>query len=116
MSQKDFDSMLNDAVSEALSQLGETVKQTLYYYLEKNFNLRSDDLTRNPREFSSAMSALLGPGADPLEGTILRGLSTRIDIRITVEPTSRDDRFADFIKQAAELYQSSSRNRMSVPP
>jgi hypothetical protein len=106
MSRNDFDEMLDNAVSEALSQLGETVKQTILYYLERNFNMKPEEVPRRPTEFANALSALLGSGADPLENIIIQTLYTKIDVRITVQLPSQDTDFIDFIRRAREFHQS----------
>ena len=108
MSQSDFDEMLDNAVSETLSRLGDAVKRTILYYLERNFNLKADEVPRRPTEFANALSALLGPGTDPLEHIIIQALYAKIDVRIVVQLPSQDADFVDFIRQARDLHETRS--------
>ena len=108
MPQNDFDEMLDKAVSETLSQLGETVKRTILYYLERNFNLKPDEVPRRPTEFANALSALLGPGADPLENIIIQALYAKIDVKVVVQLPSQDAGFVDFVRRARNLHETRS--------
>lgn len=93
-----------------MSQMGETVKKTLSFYLEKTFNLKGDEIPRKPEEFDTAVNALLGSGASPLEASILRNLSARIDINITMVIKNSEERFPESVSRAEELYLSRNRS------
>ncbi len=110
MSGEDFDRMLNDSVDDAMSQLGETVKRTLSFYFERCFNLKTEEIPRKPQEFDSAVNALLGSGATPLKTAILRNLSAKIDINVTMLIKSSEERFPESVNRAQELYQTKQRS------
>jgi hypothetical protein len=106
MPDQSFDDFFCDAISEALSDLGDAVKQVICYYLEKSFKLHIQDIPGRKDEFAKAIDELLGPGAEPLEDLIIRKLIERIDVKITLLPESSGECFVDSVKRAAEIYQS----------
>jgi hypothetical protein len=107
MPEQDFENVLNDAVADTMSQLGETVRRTLSFYLEHTFNIKAEDIPHKTEEFDSAVNALLGPGAAPLESAILRRLSAKIDVNVTMIIKSSEERFPTSVNRAEELYRSS---------
>jgi len=106
MPSDEFEKILNQAVDDAMSQLGETVRKTLSFYLRTTFDLKSEEIPRKTEEFDHAVNTLLGSGATHLESSILRNLSARIDVNVTMLINGSEVRFADSISKAEELYQS----------
>jgi hypothetical protein len=93
-----------------MSQLGETVKRTLSFYLEHTFNIKTEEIPHKTEQFDSAVNALLGAGAIPLESAILHRLSAKIDINVTLIIKSSEERFPESVNRAEELYKSGQRS------
>ncbi len=110
MSGESFDKILNESVDDAMSQLGETVRRTLSFYFEQCFNLKTEEIPSRPEDFDSAANALLGSGATPLKTAILRNLSAKIDINVTMLIKSSEERFPESVSRAQELYQTKQRS------
>lgn len=103
---ENFEEILNDAVDDAMSQLGETVKRTLSFYLSQSFNIKTEEIRQKTKEFDSAVNTLLGSGAPHLEAAILRNLSAKIDINMSVLVKSSEEPFPDIVNRAEELHRT----------
>jgi hypothetical protein len=71
---QDFEELLSEAVDEALSSLGESAKQVIYYYLENSFNLNKEEIPNRINDFATAIERFFGIGANLLETSILKQL------------------------------------------
>ena len=71
---RSFEELLNEAVEEGLSSLGESAKQAIYYYLEKGFNLNRQEIPYKVKDFATAIEKFFGVGANFLETLILKQL------------------------------------------
>src|SRR3972149_9097720 len=69
-----FERCLTEAVDEALSALGESPKQSVFFHLEKDFCIRQQDISDNIGAFDGALRRLFGIGANFLEILIMRKL------------------------------------------
>lgn len=75
---RDFESFLLEAVDDGLSSLGESSKQTIYYHLEKSFNLRREDIPTRINAFTQAIENIFGVGANFVEVLIMKKLYDKI--------------------------------------
>jgi hypothetical protein len=75
---KDFERLLLDAIDEGLSSLGESSKQTIYYHLERSFNLRREDIPTRIIAFTQAIENIFGVGANFVEILIMKKLYEKI--------------------------------------
>ena len=71
---RSFEELLNEAVEEGLSSLGESAKQATYYYLEKGFSLDRQKIPYKVKDFATAIEKFFGVGANFLEMLILKQL------------------------------------------
>jgi hypothetical protein len=76
----DFEKLLVESVNEALSSLGESPKQAIFFYLEKSFSIKQQEISRNIEAFDSALRTVFGVGADFLETLIIRRLNEKADL------------------------------------
>ncbi|MFB3889214.1 MAG: hypothetical protein ACE14S_06960 [Candidatus Bathyarchaeia archaeon] len=76
----DFPRLLNESVSEALSSLGESPKQTLLFHLEKNFSISQNAISDNVGAFDHALRSIFGASARLLESIIIRRLDQKAGI------------------------------------
>jgi len=76
----EFDSILLEAIDEALSILGEEPKSALYSHLEKLSDLPKSEIPSRIEEFSSAIRNLFGLGSDFLEILIMKSLHSKVAV------------------------------------
>jgi hypothetical protein len=67
-----FDKILLKAIDEAFSILGESTKTAIYYYLEKTYKIKKQDIPNKIEKFTEAIEKLLGTGAKIVEIRIMK--------------------------------------------
>lgn len=67
-----FSRLLLEAVDEALSSLGDSVKQTIYFHLQKTFEINKQEIPDKIEEFANALEEMFGLGAKLLEIRIMK--------------------------------------------
>ena len=67
MSRNVTDEMVLDVIDKGLSALGESPKQAIWYYLEKDFKINSHQLPENLDAFEGALQKVFGLGYSFLE-------------------------------------------------
>ena len=93
---RSFEELLNEAVEEGLSSLGESAKQATYYYLEKGFNLNKQEIPYKIKDFATAIEKFFGVGANFLEMLILKQLYEKAGQSFNLD-TSEDVNFSERI-------------------
>jgi hypothetical protein len=73
-----FDEFLSQAIDEALSSLGEPVKNSLYQRLEVDFNIQKNEIPEKIEVFSNIIHKIFGLGACRLERKFLKNLNTKV--------------------------------------
>jgi hypothetical protein len=76
----DFDNLLLEAIDEGLSSLGESSKQAIYFYLEKIFKIKKEDIPYKIETFAGAIETIFGPGANFLEIQIMKRLYEKVGV------------------------------------
>lgn len=79
-----FDEFLLEAIDEALSSLGDPIKNTLYFQLEESFKIPKDEIPKHIDGFSDFLYELFGLGASRLEAECMRNLHSNINVNIQV--------------------------------
>ena len=64
---QDFDGLLLEAIDEGLSSISLALRDKVYFFLERDFGIKKDQIPSRLEEFSSAIRVMLGSGAMPLE-------------------------------------------------
>ena len=100
MRKLDFDRTFLEAVDHALLSLGESPREAIYYHLDKSFKLHKEEIPAVTSEFSQALNAIFGPGAEIIERIIVKDLYSKLNLDFE-EKTSLE--FADCISVAREL-------------
>ncbi len=75
---KKFEIVLAEAVDEALSSLGVTVKTSIYFHLEHKFIIPKQDIPFRIDDFSDALERIFGVAAKYLEILIMKKLHEKI--------------------------------------
>ncbi len=78
MPKRDFEKLLIQAVDEGLSSLGESSRHAVYFYLEKKFDLKKQEIPDKIKIFADAIEKIFGSGADFLELLIMKNLYEKV--------------------------------------
>jgi hypothetical protein len=78
---KKFEDVLLETLDEALSTLGETVKKSIYFHLQREFLIAKQDIPYKINDFSDALEQIFGSGARTLEILIMTKLHQKIRSR-----------------------------------
>jgi hypothetical protein len=76
---KKFEEVFQESVDEAFSSLGETVKTSLYFYLEHKFMINRQDMPYRIQDFLDALEGIFGLGAKHLELLIMKNLYKNVN-------------------------------------
>jgi len=78
-------------IDEALAKLGGSVKESIYFYLKRDFGLDRSQIPANLTEFHRALNAIFGRrGAKVIEKMILAELENRLKIRVDSKLTLKE--------------------------
>ena len=75
---KKFEAVLLEAVDDAFSTLGESVKTSIYFHLEHKFIIPKQDIPYRIDDFSDALERIFGMAAKYLEILIMKKLHEKI--------------------------------------
>ena len=77
-SKSSFDSILAQAIDEALLSLGEAPKTAIYHYLEKECGILKQEIPERIEDLSDALEKIFGLGARNLEILFMKYLHAKI--------------------------------------
>lgn len=77
---RSFEQILLEAIDEALSSLGESVKKSIYFHVENSFNIKRQEIPQRLADFSEALERIFGPGARHLEISFMKSLHAKIKV------------------------------------
>ena len=80
--QEKFDQFLGEAIDEALSSLGEPVKNAVYQHLQNDFSIEKNQIPSKIDEFSDIIHKIFGLGASRLEIKFMKNLNSKIEANI----------------------------------
>lgn len=75
---KAFEKLLTEAVDEALTSLGESAKQAIYFHLENKFKIAKKDIPYRLEDFADGLEKIFGLGAHFIEILIMKSLFEEI--------------------------------------
>ena len=110
-----FDEALIEAIDEALSPLGDNIKNTVYFKLEDSFKIPKDEIPTHIDGFADFLIKIFGLGASILEINCMRNLHSRINVNIQV--TEEEGSVSKWITEGMtfEDYVCSVRNNYCNP-
>ena len=79
--QERFDTLLVEAIDEAITSLGEPVKNTLYFHLDNDFKIKKQTIPEHITEFSEIIHKIFGLGASRLEIKTLKNLNAKVRMK-----------------------------------
>jgi hypothetical protein len=82
---REFDKLLLSAIDEALTSLGESVKQSIYFHIENRFSVARNEIPENLAEFQGGLEKIFGTGAQFIEILIMKNLHSKIGLPLKME-------------------------------
>jgi hypothetical protein len=101
---RDFEKLLLEAIDDGLSALGESAKQSIYYHLEKSFNIKKVEIPGRLIAFTQAIENIFGGGANFIEILIMKRLYEKVDGVIELKE-SEELGFIAYVAAAKRVYQ-----------
>jgi len=101
-----FEELLLEAVDEALSSLGDSPKQVIYFYLEKTFKIKKIDIPNKIDGFTNAIEKIFGYGAKHLEIQIMKRLYEKVGHDFEYFPEKDDLLFTEYIEACMQICRS----------
>ena len=98
-----FEKLLLESIDEALSSLGMSTKH-IYFHLEKDFNIKKQDIPHKIEEFADAIEKIFGLGARVLEIQIMKRLYQKVGP--FKHFPERNLTFTEYVEAAGYLYAS----------
>ncbi len=95
-----FQKFLLEAVDEGLSSLGDSSKKAVYFYLEKAFKIKKQNIPNKIDEFTDAIERIFGHGAKVLEIQIMKKLYEKIGSDFAYFPETDELLFSKYIEVA----------------
>ncbi len=102
MPKQDIEQFLMEAVDEALSSLGNSPKQAIFYYLDENFNVKKEEIASKTQPFVNALEKIFGPGSTFLEALIIKRLEEKLEARMKKRMPKRA-KLCEYIAMAKDL-------------
>ncbi len=96
LSKHDFEKLLLEAIDEGLGSLGDSSRQSIYFHLDKSFNIKKDQIPEKIHTFESAIESIFGLGANFLELLIMRRLHEKVGQEVEM-PVSETLVFAEYV-------------------
>lgn len=101
----EFDKLLLSAIDEALTSLGESVKQSIYFHMEHKFNLPRDAIPMNLEEFQEGLERIFGTGSRFIEILIMKNLHSKVGLQVKIEGEQ-----LEFVKYVAAVRKGFRKN------
>jgi hypothetical protein len=101
--EKNFETLLIEAVDEALASLGDSAKKAIYFHLKNKFQISRRAIPNHLEIFEDGLEKIFGEGAQFLEILIMKGLYKRIGKEIEWHYDSKLV-FSEYITAAKNTY------------
>jgi len=101
------DRIVLDVIDEALSILGNKGKESVYYFMEREYLLEKEDIPSNLRKFHDCLRLVFGVGANVLEKHIISTLMKKASVELEL------DADLDFV-ESMEIVRGIIRKRISM--
>jgi hypothetical protein len=97
---REFDQLLVNAIDDALNSLGDSVKQSIYFHIEKKFNVTRNEIPENLEEFQGGLEKIFGMGAKFIEILIMKNLHSKIEVPLAIESDQLEFvKYVDAVKE-----------------
>lgn len=78
MAKKAFEKLLLETIDDALSSLGDSAKQSIYFHIENNSKIAKNDIPYHIEDFADGLEKIFGLGAKFLEILIMKKLYEKV--------------------------------------
>jgi len=103
LAKKAFEELLLEAVDEALSSLGESAKQSIYFHLENRFKIAKNDIPYRLEDFHDGLEKIFGLGAHFIEILIMKSLFEKVGQPLEWNE-NKELLFIDYVSAAKQGY------------
>jgi hypothetical protein len=100
---KAFENLLIEAVDEALTSLGESAKQAIYFHLENKFKIAKKDIPCRLEDFTDGLEKIFGLGAHFIEILVMKSLFEKIGQPLEWNQ-SKELMFVEYVAAAKQSY------------
>lgn len=100
---KTFDRILLGAVDDALTLLGDSAKQSIYFHLEDKFGIKKNEIPHRLEDFEAGLEKIFGIGAGFLEIMIMKNLYSKIEQPLEWDE-SKEVVFVDYVAAAKQSF------------
>jgi predicted RND superfamily exporter protein len=90
------------AIDEALSSLGESAKQSIYFHIETS-NVTRNKIPENIQEFQTGLEKIFGVGARFIEILIMKNLYAKIGQPLIMEKSEQLE-FIEYVNTAKQSF------------
>jgi hypothetical protein len=97
-----FDKLLLGVIDEALSSLGESVRQAIFFHIENEFSVNRNEIPRNLRAFQEGLEKIFGAGARFIEVLIIKNLHAMTGNSLVMRKSELE--FIKYIDAAKQSY------------
>ncbi len=101
------DRIVLEAIDEALSILGDKGRESIYYFIEREYLIEKEDIPSNLEKFSDCLHLIFGIGSNVLERHIINTLKKKADVEVKLD----DD--LDFV-ESMEIIRGIIRKKVSM--
>jgi hypothetical protein len=103
---KDFHELFLQAVDSALSSLGDSARQSIFFHLETRFKIPRDEIPDRLEDFEKGLEKIFGPGTKFLEVLIMKKLYERMEPKgkIMKLDDDKDFKFIDYVRATERTY------------
>jgi hypothetical protein len=106
LTDKAFQRLLLKAVDSALSSLGDSARQSVYFHLEEKFDITRDEIPGRVEDFDRGLERIFGAGTRFLEVLIMKKLFEEMGSkgRILKLDQGNEFSFVDYVRAAQQTY------------
>jgi hypothetical protein len=103
LAKKVFEELLLEAIDDALSSLGESAMQSIYFHLENRFEISKDDIPYQLEDFEDGLEKIFGLGAHFIEILIMKSLFEKIGQPLEWNE-NKELMFTEYVAAAKQSY------------
>jgi hypothetical protein len=103
LGKKAFNKLFLEAVDDALSSLGDSAKQSIYFHLESKFKIPRNEIPYRFQDFAAGLEKIFGVGARFLEILIMKKLYEKTGKPIEWNE-SKEFVFVEYLAVAKQSY------------
>jgi hypothetical protein len=108
-----FDKLLLEAVDEALTSLGDSARQAIYFHLEDQFKITKKEIPYHLEDFTGGLEKIFGLGARFIEILIMKNLYGKIGQPLKWDE-SKELSFVEYVTAAKQSFLKSKKEVKAV--